>query len=105
VDIISPPVSIDSVAAAANTGQVAIELNNSVAPSAPEYATAPPVRTESHDDRLSKMSIQDVQENAFKKPVPYTPHNGENRQYMRFVTAICCYSFSRVSVDSFHYLA
>jgi VIT1/CCC1 family predicted Fe2+/Mn2+ transporter len=34
-------------------------------------------------DELAKMSIQDVQEKAMSKPVPYTPHNGENRQYMR----------------------
>ena len=36
-------------------------------------------------DELAKMSIQDVQEKAMDKPVPYTPHNGENRQYMRDV--------------------
>ena len=36
-------------------------------------------------DELAKMSIQDVQDKAMDKPVPYTPHNGENRQYMRDV--------------------
>jgi VIT1/CCC1 family predicted Fe2+/Mn2+ transporter len=34
-------------------------------------------------DELAKLSIQDVQDKGLTKPVPYTPHNGENRQYMR----------------------
>jgi VIT1/CCC1 family predicted Fe2+/Mn2+ transporter len=35
------------------------------------------------DDDLASQTITDVQERGLSKPVPYTAHNGEHRQYMR----------------------
>lgn len=34
-------------------------------------------------DKLPAVDFQEIYARGLKKPVPYTPHNGENRQYMR----------------------
>ena len=43
------------------------------------------VKVPDAEDELATQSIQGVQDRSMTKPVPYTPHNGENRQYMRDV--------------------